>query len=1009
MKKLTAAILFLLFGGSLICAQEITDLFSVPADKARRYTTAVAAYQPLEIKAERLAYLRRQPLDNMTLTIPSAEKSLRLRLKKATITSGDFSVVEILPGGAQRTTAYSGGTFYQGSIEGDASSFATLSIFDDHVAAVIADKEGNIVLSSLEGDKGRKTESYVLYRENDLLIKNPFKCYTEDGDTRLEAPVSGNNQSLQHGNAARGNMTGEPIDIYFECAYDLYQKAGNNTNSLINYVLGFFNSVQYLYAVEDIHVQVSQIKVWTTLDPYSTYTETLDILEKFRDNMNASGFNGDFAHFISNRFNGGGIAYRSAAPCNLERGYRTGVSMINTSYSSFPTTPYSWTIQVVTHELGHNFGSHHTQWCGWTGGALDNCYDTEPTTTGGTPCPPGPAPQNGGTIMSYCHLRATGINFNNGFGQQPGNRIRAIVGSSNCFAACKMTISLAIQDASCNQNNGTATVTATNSTGALTYLWSNGQTTATLSGAAPGTYHVTVRDASGCQVMEDVVIGNSGTELVLDMNNPATAGFCAGGSVILSVTNNPAYTYQWSRNGTPVNGATAASYEATTAGNYSVTAVSGICSATKTVQVVQVAAPTATITAGSATTFCGGGSVVLNASAGTGYSYQWYKNSTIITGAVADSYTATESGSYTVKVSAGSACEVTSAATVVTVNTTPLAAITAGGALTFCSGGTLTLTASNAAGYTHQWYNGASPINGATQPALDVTASGSYSVRTTLGPCSATSATSTVTVLPTPVVSITPASSVIQKFDMQTLAGSGASSYNWSAHPAYVNSTFTTGSYRPLTTTTYTIEGTASNGCKSTATATIIVNGCGPVTEQSATAYSPSRAMLRWSNPEASTSDTIQYRKQGATTWTRIFIGNVTPQTLTEYELNGLEPGTTYEYNIIPLCTTTSTFIPSATQTFSTPGLGGDFYTRLFPNPASGSTRLEVIGAGSFTMQVAIYDYAGKQIRIVTPAQSLPAGQIIIPVSTTALSNGVYHVVAELNGKRISHKLVVAH
>ena len=80
--------------------------------------------------------------------------------------------------------------------------------------------------------------------------------------------------------------------------------------------------------------------------------------------------------------------------------------------------------------MGHNLGSPHTQSCSWVGGALDNCYTTE----GG--CAPGPAPTNGGTIMSYCHLTSYGINFNNGFGTQPGNLIRSKVNGATCLTAC---------------------------------------------------------------------------------------------------------------------------------------------------------------------------------------------------------------------------------------------------------------------------------------------------------------------------------------------------------------------------------------------------------------------------------------------------------------------------------------------------------------------------------------------------------------------------------------------
>jgi hypothetical protein len=70
----------------------------------------------------------------------------------------------------------------------------------------------------------------------------------------------------------------------------------------------------------------------------------------------------------------------------------------------------------------------------------------------------------------------------------------------------------------------------------------------------------------------------------------------------------------------------------------------------------------ATITPQSTTTFCQGGSVVLNAS--TGNTYEWYKDGTIINGSITDSYTATQSGSYTVKVSNGACSSISSATTI---------------------------------------------------------------------------------------------------------------------------------------------------------------------------------------------------------------------------------------------------------------------------------------------------------------------------------------------------------
>jgi hypothetical protein len=78
------------------------------------------------------------------------------------------------------------------------------------------------------------------------------------------------------------------------------------------------------------------------------------------------------------------------------------------------------------------------------------------------------------------------------------------------------------------------------------------------------------------------------------------------------------------------------------------------------------ALPTATITAATATTFCQGEGVVLNASTGTGLTYQWFNNASAISGATSASYTATTSGSYTVVVTNASTCSSTSTAIDVT-------------------------------------------------------------------------------------------------------------------------------------------------------------------------------------------------------------------------------------------------------------------------------------------------------------------------------------------------------
>ncbi|HEY3387829.1 MAG TPA: T9SS type A sorting domain-containing protein [Saprospiraceae bacterium] len=64
-----------------------------------------------------------------------------------------------------------------------------------------------------------------------------------------------------------------------------------------------------------------------------------------------------------------------------------------------------------------------------------------------------------------------------------------------------LTVTIATTNETGNDaNDGTATATPTGGTPVHTYLWSNGATTSTITGLAPGSYSVTITDMNGCTV-----------------------------------------------------------------------------------------------------------------------------------------------------------------------------------------------------------------------------------------------------------------------------------------------------------------------------------------------------------------------------------------------------------------------------------------------------------------------------------------------------------------------------
>jgi hypothetical protein len=308
---------------------------------------------------------------------------------------------------------------YRGFIKGKPHSFAAISILPDQLVGVITDENGNINIGAINTTAAKRTNEHIIYRDADFLLSRNFNCAVADETNQVENPIPVYNPS----SLTSTTINSEPLDIYFEADYSIYQNNGSNITNVVNYVTSLFNVVHTLYENDSINTKISGIKVWNTIDPYRSLTTSSNVLSAFSTSM-TNGFQGDIAHFLSQRSLGGGVAYRDIL-CSSNR-FKTGVNgNLSNSFNLFPA--YSWSTMVITHEIGHNIGSSHTHSCSWPGGAIDNCATTE----GG--CAAGPAPTNGGTIMSYCHLKSYGINFANGFGPLPGALIRNRVRNNSCL------------------------------------------------------------------------------------------------------------------------------------------------------------------------------------------------------------------------------------------------------------------------------------------------------------------------------------------------------------------------------------------------------------------------------------------------------------------------------------------------------------------------------------------------------------------------------------------------
>ena len=320
----------------------------------------------------------------------------------------------------KRDVAYQSGAHYRGIIKGDNKSVASFNFFNDEVNGIVSGQTYNNIVIGKAVKEGT-TSDYIIYSDVQLNILNEYKCGVTD------------TQKLPEMSTHKGELDTQSarcVTLYFEIDHDLYVQNGSNTTTTTNWMTSIFNNVQTLYDNDGITTALKSIYIWTENDPY-TGDSSGDYLGQFAEARPF--FDGDLGQLVGIDPGGlGGVAIAIGGICSESK---VSYSDVDFNYQNVPL--FSWTVQVITHELGHLMGSPHTHGCYWNGDntAIDGCGTQAGYIEGNCEQGPIPTPTVKGTIMSYCHLiNGVGINFANGFGFQPATRILDHVESSLCLS-----------------------------------------------------------------------------------------------------------------------------------------------------------------------------------------------------------------------------------------------------------------------------------------------------------------------------------------------------------------------------------------------------------------------------------------------------------------------------------------------------------------------------------------------------------------------------------------------
>jgi gliding motility-associated-like protein len=212
-----------------------------------------------------------------------------------------------------------------------------------------------------------------------------------------------------------------------------------------------------------------------------------------------------------------------------------------------------------------------------------------------------------------------------------GNYTVSVTDASGCIGFASviigqvngLSVTASAVDASCGASDGSATTTPSGGTSPYSYLWNStpAQTTPDLQNAPTGNYEVTVTDGNGCTASTTVVIGELSGPVVTASSQDEVCRQGNGTATALASGGDGTYTYLWSSN-PPQTTAVATGLSA---GNYTVTVYSGMCSDTVTVSVNNIPGPSADISLNPPVTSILNGLVNFSGSStGNILTWQWF-------------------------------------------------------------------------------------------------------------------------------------------------------------------------------------------------------------------------------------------------------------------------------------------------------------------------------------------------------------------------------------------------
>lgn len=287
---------------------------------------------------------------------------------------------------------------YRGKVKGVEGSMAYLALGTDKVSGRISTPDADYSVGySVEADQ--TVDAIITDVRNIPQRLATAQCEVTDDDRYAPngvkyVPMSNPKQTMMKPLAGAAVAA----EMAIECDFEMYEHFGSNEQTVTDWVMARMGAITTVYENElGCALQVTNLNIFKVADPYPTVGNIDPLLQSFTSYwaQNKGSVKRTLAHLFSrqafdNPNYSSGLAWVDGL-CRKDIGY--AVTRVMGS-EQFPTIDDG----VIAHEIGHNFGSHHTHNCQQWGVAIDSCVPAEGTCYEGSK-------KVKGTIMSYCDQR----------------------------------------------------------------------------------------------------------------------------------------------------------------------------------------------------------------------------------------------------------------------------------------------------------------------------------------------------------------------------------------------------------------------------------------------------------------------------------------------------------------------------------------------------------------------------------------------------------------------------